>query len=323
MSEDGAAVAIPIMSFPPEVRAMIFVSSVAFSKTLWRPRGMPESKKRRLPSTSLDLSILCTNKAVYAEAAALFYEHNTFGFILPFRPRSWGRTIFNDYMEPTTTTTTIATRRTTPTEFDEGSDDTMYDIEGECRKALTVPTLFIDRLRHVVLHKPLPGFWPDGPLTDSALGPEGLGEKELATMLDYVATNNGILTSIVVELQRELQVDTIQWDEDPLTLLGELDRERRFSRIVETLPQLRSLEIWKGRQCDVYNMRRYDDFPGGSLETGKVHIEEIGEAKLKQVKADHFKDLKDARYERKGWGDYVEEQEGSLFMKEGFVLNFT
>ena len=70
-------------------------------------------------------------------------------------------------------------------------------------------------------------------------------------------------------------------------------------------------------------MRKYDDFPGGSLETGNVHIEEIGEAKLKQVKEDHFKDLKGARYERRGWGDYVEEQKGSLFMKEGFVLNFT
>ena len=117
----------------------------------------------------------------------------------------------------------------------------------------------------------------------------------------------------------------IQWDTDPLVLLQELDRGQRFSSIVERLPQLQRLEIWKGRKCQTTYMAQWQDFPEGGLERGEKYAKAVEEGKLEQVREEHFRGVKSARYERRAWGAYVETQNGEddLFMAEGFVLNFT
>ena len=144
-------------------------------------------------------------------------------------------------------------------------------------------------------------------------------------MLDSVAEHSAILTSISVRLQRVGFVAHIQWDTDPLVLLQELDRGQRFSSIVERLPQLQRLEIWKGRKCQTSYMARWQDFPEGGLERGEKYAKAVEEGKLEQVREEHFRGVKSARYERRAWGAYVETQNGEddLFMAEGFVLNFT
>ncbi|RPD82130.1 hypothetical protein L226DRAFT_16924 [Lentinus tigrinus ALCF2SS1-7] len=284
-----AEFSISILTFPPEIRALILANAVIFTKTLVRIINGGEGQ-----SVAPQLSLLLANKTVYEEAAALFYELNTFRFILP----SQGRDSYFDKRMP---------------------------IETKCVRALTVPTQYINRLRHVVFYKPLQGYWPNGPLTDTALGPEGLGEKELALMLDTIATHSGILTSISVQLQRQSTVTHVQWDTDPLVMLKELDRGQRFSSIVERLPQLQRLEIWKGRKCLVYYMAGMNMFPEGRVERGEKYAKPVEEAKLKQVREEHFRGVKSARYERRAWGRYVETQNSThdLFMAEGFVLNFT
>lgn len=301
--DEEVAFTIPIMAFPPELRTAIFAYAVTFPKIFARPDDIGSEEP-----VAIDLPILVVNKAVYEEAAPLFYEHNTFRFILP------------SQLPPQRVVGRTTARRTVQ------NDTPVYDIQVECQKALTVPARFIDRLRHVVFHKPLRGVWPNGPLTNSMLGPDGLGEAELATMLDHIAANNGILTSIAVELQRQSPVAIIEWDEDPLKLLKELDREERFSRIAARLAQLKRLEIWKGRTCSVGYMLHAGGFPPGGLEKGEVYVAEVKEAKLAEIAENHFRDkeLKSARYERKAWGDYLEKQvpDSNLFMKEGFVLNF-
>lgn len=146
-------------------------------------------------------------------------------------------------------------------------------------------------------------------------------------MVDYIAANNSILTSIAVELLRQCPLSRFEWDRDPLNLLEEYDREQRFNRLVAKLPQLKRLEIWKGRTCSVQYMRRTGSFPEGGLEKGAVYAAEVDETKLKEIAENHFRDkaLKGARYERRAWGDYLEKQgsDNDLFMEEGFVLSFT
>ncbi|RDX51956.1 hypothetical protein OH76DRAFT_1481041 [Lentinus brumalis] len=278
-----AEVSFSILACPPELRALIFANAVIFTHSLVRTADGDEGR-----SIAPQLSLLLTSRAVYDEAAALFYELNTFRFTLP-------------------------TLRGT-------SLDSTESMETKCARALTVPTQHINRLRHVVFYKPLAGYWPDGPLTDRALGPEGLGERELALMLDAIATHSGILTSVCVELQRQSPVTAVQWDTDPLVLLRELDRGQQFSRIVERLPQLRRLEVWKGRKCHagIYGAYRHHF-------SGETYAKAVEEAKLREVREEHFRGVKSARYERRTWGKYLEthEVEDELFMAEGFVLNFT
>lgn len=73
-----------VMTFPPELRAAIFIHAVTFSTVLSRPtRVVPVWKISPQPNIPVDLAILVVSKAVYEEAAALFYEHNTFRIILP------------------------------------------------------------------------------------------------------------------------------------------------------------------------------------------------------------------------------------------------
>ncbi|KAI0718896.1 hypothetical protein C8T65DRAFT_736933 [Cerioporus squamosus] len=277
---------ISILAYPPELRALIFADAVVFTESLVRVVHGQEAR-----SIAPQLSLLLTSRAVYEEAAALLYELNTFRFTLP---SQGGGTSFTD----------------------------TESMETKCARALTVPLQQVNRLRHVVFYKPLQGFWPNGPLTNAALGPEGLGEKELALMLDTIATHSGILTSICVKLQRQTPVTWVQWDTDPLVLLRELDRGQRFSSIVERLPQLRRLEIWKGRKC---RARFMTAFPEGGVERGETYAKAVEEATLGQIRKEHFRGVKSARYERRAWGKYVETRNGEddLYMAEGFVLNFT
>ena len=92
-------------------------------------------------------------------------------------------------------------------------------------------------------------------------------------------------------------------------------------KVVESLPELRRLEIWKARRCDT----RWMMFPEGNLEKGEVHVEVVREGKLDEVREAHFANVLRARYERRAWGEYLvtpEKEDAELFMKEGFVLDF-
>ncbi len=309
----------PVLSCPPELRTLIFSYTVTFTYPLVRPRAGE--------TLAPQLGILLVNKVIHEEAASLFYELNRFRLVLPTTSGSEYHDIVLDELLEDEIDTEEVDDDTVEDALDPDPPSSLdtSDSEDKLERALAVPPRFINRLRDVIFHSRLPGYWPNGPLIDAVLGPEGLGEKEVAQLLDRIAAHSGILNNISIELQRTSRVSSIDWDPNPLVLLEELDRDRRFSRIVATLPQLRRLEIWKARSCDAWYMANYGQFPEGGLEKGNVYEREVAEEKMKELREKHFEGLKKARYERKAWGQYVETgREGErLLMKEGFVLLFT
>ncbi|KAI0800797.1 hypothetical protein C8Q74DRAFT_445210 [Fomes fomentarius] len=255
---------------PPELRTHILSHTVTFTYPLVRPRA-----GETLSSLEPQLGILLVNKTIHEEAASLFYELNRFRLFLPTSGFEHTLPVYTsdyDFVLDELLEDKIDTEEVDDVDAldpkPQSSLDTS-DSEDKLERALAVPPRYINRLRDVIFHSRLPGCWPNGPLIDAALGPGGLGEKEVAQLLDRIAAHSGILNNISIELQRTSTVIGIEWDPDPLVLLMELDRDRRFSRIVATLPQLRRLEIWKARSCDAWYMA---SFGGQFVHEGGIRV---------------------------------------------------
>ena len=65
-----------------------------------------------------------------------------------------------------------------------------------------MPKRHINSLRNVSLVKDVPGYWPNGPLNDDTLGPQGLGILDLEKAIKFLVARNAILNSLSITLKR-------------------------------------------------------------------------------------------------------------------------
>ena len=266
------------MDCAPEVRNAIYRHVLKLDHCIIR--GKPESPN--------PLALLQVSKAIEQEAAPILYEINLFQFVC---------------QKPSEPTNNITSQT-------EAGLPRYNDIQTECLLD-DVPGRHINSLRNISLIKEFNGFWPNGPLMDTALGLDGLGMLEFEKAISWLASRNAILNLLSVTLRRRSRVSHIDWDANPSPILDALDQERRISTAVEKLTNLRCLEIWKSRRV---NERMWDK--GVATEWAPVRPED-----LEDVKAKHFPKVKGILYSRRKEGKDPS-QLGHFFLKEGFSIDF-
>ena len=268
----------PLMDCAPEVRNAIYRYVLCFDNRIIR--GKPESPNA--------LALLQVSKAIEKEAAPIFYEVNVFHFVC----RKLGEPADDARIQ-------IATGL-----------PRYYDVQTEC-PYVDVPARHINSLRNIGLITELEGFWPNGPLIDAVLGPDGLGLLEFESTITWLASRNTILNLLSVTLRRRSLVSRIDWDPNPSSILDELDQERRISTAVGKLTNLRCLEIWKSRRVNERTWNKMVPMVWASVLAEK----------FEDVKAEHFPQAKGILYSRMKEGrDLL--KPGFYFLKEGFSIDF-
>lgn len=165
------------------------------------------------------LALLRVSKDIECEAAPIFYEVNQFHF--GFDPSEAG---------------------------DLSRDVPLQARENEYSSWIgAVPERYVNSLRNVSLVKLLPHYWPDGPVLNSSKGEDDLGLLECEQMINELASRTAILNVLSITLRRQAIVNHLDYDENPLVLLSELDKNIRISAAVGKLSNLKRLEIWKSR----------------------------------------------------------------------------
>lgn len=267
-----------------EIRNAIYEYVLSFDNPIIR--GKPEEDA----STSLALLQVC--KSVEREAAPIFYERNLFRFNF----RHHHSALEND--------PDLCDAR-----VEQGLSS--YDDAQMTWPMIDVPKRHINSLRHVNLVKELSGYWPNGPLDNGTLGPEGLGIPLIEKIINFLAARNSILSSLSITLRRMQRCGEIGWDPDPSTLLRELDAERRFSTSVGKLVNLSRLEIWKSRV---------------SIRRPKVKIPSewtaVPSEVLERVKFDHFPKAKAVLYIRRAENENINPRVMAQPFAEQFLIDF-
>lgn len=266
------------MDCAPEVRNAIYRHVLSFDHRIIR--GKSETPNR--------LALLQVSKAIEKEAAPVFYEVNLFHFVC--QPPNQPANNINS-------------------QTDAGLSQ-YRDVQTEC-PSIDVPARHINSLRNISLLKELKGWWPNGPLIDARLGPDGLGMLEFEKTITWLASRNAILNLLSVTLRRKGTVGRIDWDSDPSSILDELDQGRRVSTAVGKLTNLSRLEIWKSRRVGEKMWNRE-----ALMEWTPVRPEY-----LESVKVEHFPQVKGILYSRTKDGEDLLKPR-RYFLKEGFSMDF-
>lgn len=251
----------PFLDCASEIRNVIYGYVLSYDNPIIR--GKPDDGK------SVSLALLQVSKLVEREAAPIFYERNLFRFDC----QNWETSSEHDV--------------DVYNEVRAKKGLSSYDEAQMTCPVIDVPKRHINSLRQVSLIRHLPGHWPNGPLFDKRLGPQGPGILELENTINFLAARNAILNSLSIILKRTDQCGSIQWDPDPSTLLRELDADKRISTAVGKLLNLDRLEIWKSRLTR--------QWPKGFREPPGKWTAVEPEA-VNRVKRDHFPKAKEVLY---------------------------
>ena len=227
------------------------------------------------------LALLRVSKGIECEAAPIFYEVNRFHF--SFDPSEAGDL-----------------SRNVPLQARENEHSSWIGA---------VPERYVSSLRNVSLVKLLPHYWPNGPVLNSSRGEDDLGLLECEQMINELASRNTILNVLSITLRRQAIVNHVDYDENPLVLLSELDKNNRISAAVGKLSNLKRMEIWKSRAvCQ-------------SMWTPKVATEwiQVRSSTFEQIKLS-FPQAKSVLYSRRLEGE--PSQKNRWYFAEGHLIDF-
>ena len=256
-----------------EIRNTIYSHVLSFDHRLIRKRSETDPNA---------LALLRVSKAVESEAGTIFYEVNQFHF--RFKPPE-GEGILPQV----------------PAQAQEREHNAWISA---------MPERHADSLKSVSLIKELPRCWPNGPVLNSWRGEDGLGLLECEQMINWLAARNAILNVLSITLRRQAIVNYVEFDQNPLVLLSELDKDHQISAAVTKLSNLKRLEVWKSRS--VYR-RMWK--PSVTTEWTRVQPTVFQQLRLK------FPQAKSVLYSRRLEDE--PSQERSWFLAEGYLIDFT
>ena len=266
------------MGCPSEIRNTIYSYVLTFEHHLIRKKASTDENR---------LALLQTSRAVEREAAPLFYELNTFHF--------------------------ICQDLDTPEDNHDASQSTLYDVQAAFRY-VDIPDRHVNSLRNLSIAKVLPGIWPNKIIIKhtSRARVRSLGTLQLEKLLLWLASRNMILKILSIDFSRLGPVSSIDWDEDPSLLLGELDSQRRISNAILNLRCLKSLHLWKSRIALRRNMNGWDSGEKGDWKP-------IQPEAFDRVRQHHFSRASEVLYSRKR--EHKPGDNPYWCYSEGFLIN--